>query len=514
MDSSFQGPNHQNDDVFLDALPHCPFNHCPATADTSPESSAEASILSDLNPPSPTPATTVRRRPTRRHSPARESKKNGSDDSSPTVPGASLWSDRNLETPKENEDSPEKCDSNQKKLRSSPSPSVASEEGNEESTLTSAENDDRATDSADSAVEIGNSPINLLDYVTGLVIRAIVFQINAFFVLVKCPVWLTVHAFMFFIDPFGAIRMGKGLLVDILGRVLCGVCGCIGSSAQGWLKEHKSLWNVAFRCGWGLLWSVYVCCILCALLVCSLVVSGILVKSLVEKPFQMSQGFNFDYTKQSPFALVPVMSCDNVGMGHDSGTNVAVGKRMGRRVIPANQKVEVTVSLVVPESEYNTNLGIFQIKVDFLSFDGKTIWTANQPCMLKFISEPIRLMMTFLKIVPLVTGFVSETQTLNVNLRGFVEGNVPTSCLKVTLEHRAEYPPGAGIPQIYDSSVIIESELPLIKRILWRWKLGIFLWIAMMAFMMELLFVLVCCLPIIIPRTRQGSDSARVTGGN
>jgi len=134
--------------------------------------------------------------------------------------------------------------------------------------------------------------------------------------------------------------------------------------------------------------------------------------------------------------------------------------------------------------------------------------------MLKFISEPIRLMMTFLKIVPLVTGFVSETQTLNVNLRGFVEGNVPTSCLKVTLEHRAEYPPGAGIPQIYDSSVIIESELPLIKRILWRWKLGIFLWIAMMAFMMELLFVLVCCLPIIIPRTRQGSDSARVTGGN
>jgi len=366
MDSSFQGPNHQNDDVFLDALPHCPFNHCPATADTSPESSAEASILSDLNPPSPTPATTVRRRPTRRHSPARESKKNGSDDSSPTVPGASLWSDRNLETPKENEDSPEKCDSNQKKLRSSPSPSVASEEGNEESTLTSAENDDRATDSADSAVEIGNSPINLLDYVTGLVIRAIVFQINAFFVLVKCPVWLTVHAFMFFIDPFGAIRMGKGLLVDILGRVLCGVCGCIGSSAQGWLKEHKSLWNVAFRCGWGLLWSVYVCCILCALLVCSLVVSGILVKSLVEKPFQMSQGFNFDYTKQSPFALVPVMSCDNVGMGHDSGTNVAVGKRMGRRVIPANQKVEVTVSLVVPESEYNTNLGIFQVLINYL----------------------------------------------------------------------------------------------------------------------------------------------------
>lgn len=192
------------------------------------------------------------------------------------------------------------------------------------------------------------------------------FQINVFFVLVKCPMWFMVHAFMFFMDPFGAIRKGKGLLVDILGRVLCGVCGCIGSSAQGWLKEHKSLWNVAFRCGWGLLWSVYVCCILFALLVSSLVVSGFLVKSLVEKPFQMSQGFNFDYTKQSPVALVPLMSCDNVGGGLDSEKNVAVGKWMGRRVIPANQKVQVTVSLVLPESEYNTNLGIFQVLVTYL----------------------------------------------------------------------------------------------------------------------------------------------------
>ncbi|ESW31489.1 hypothetical protein PHAVU_002G242400 [Phaseolus vulgaris] len=515
MDSSFPGPNHlndQNDDVFLDALPHCPFDHCLATADTSPESSTDASILSDLNPPPPSPATTIRRRSSRRHSPASEPTKTGSDDTSTTVPFTNLRSDRSLETPKENEDSLEKCDSKQKKLRSSPSPSVATEEGGEESTLTTAENDEGTTDSADSAVELGNPPINSLDYVTGLVIRAIVFQINVFFVLVKCPMWFMIHAFMFFMDPFGAIRKGKGLLVDILGRVLCGVFGCIGSSAQGMLKEHKSLWNVAFRCGWGLLWSVYVCCILFALLVCSLVVSGFLMKSLVEKPFQMSQGFNFDYTKQSPVALVPVMSCDNVGGGHDSKTNVAVGEWMGRRVIPAKQKVQVTVSLVVPESEYNTNLGIFQIKLDFLSFDGKTIWTANQPCMLKFISEPIRLMMTFLKIVPLVTGFISETQTLNIKLRGFVEGNVPTSCLKITLEHRAEYPPGAGIPQIYDSSVIIESELPLFKRIIWHWKLSIFVWISMMAFMMELLFVLVCCLPIIIPRTRQGSGSAPVTG--
>lgn len=148
-----------------------------------------------------------------------------------------------------------------------------------------------------------------------------------------------------------------------------------------------------------------------------------------------------------------------------------------------------------------------------MSSDGKTIWSSNQPCMLKFTSEPIRLITTFLKIVPLVTGYISETQTLNVKMRGFVEGDVPTSCLKVTLEQRAEYSPGAGIPQMYyDSSVVIESELPLFKRIIWHWKICIFAWITMMAFMMELLFVLVCYLPIIIPRTTQRSGSARGTG--
>lgn len=129
--------------------------------------------------------------------------------------------------------------------------------------------------------------------------------------------------------------------------------------------------------------------------------------------------------------------------------------------------------------------------------------------MLRFRSQLIRLITTLLKIVPLVTGYTSETQTLNVKMRGFEEGDLPTSCLKVTLEQRAEYQPGAGIPEIYDASLIVESELPLFKRLLWLWKMSIFIWIAMMAFFTELLFALVCCTPIIIPKTRQRLDSAR-----
>lgn len=143
-----------------------------------------------------------------------------------------------------------------------------------------------------------------------------------------------------------------------------------------------------------------------------------------------------------------------------------------------------------------------QIRVDFLSANGRTLASLSKPCMLQFRSEPICLLSTFLKIVPLIAGYVSETQTLNLKIRGFTEGDVPTACLKVTIEQRAEYPPGAGIPEMYDASLILESELPLFKKILWHWKRTIFIWTSMISFMMELLLTLLCCRPMIIPRAR------------
>ncbi|KAE9601208.1 putative Seipin family protein [Lupinus albus] len=491
----------QNDDVFIDALDDCLFLHCSADGhDDMSESSPSSSTISHPDPPSPSPATTLRRRSIRHRSPIRDSANSTNIDSENILNDGSRTSsrhNRNPEVLKENEIFTEK-------VRSFPSPSAVTEEKKEESTSTTAQNDDvPSDDSAESALELRDSSSNLLDYITGLVISAILFQVKLFVFLMKLPMLSIFHFCMFCVDPYGTIEKGKIYFMEILGRVWDCVFGCIGPSLKRFFNEDKSFWNIAFRCGWGLLWSIYVCCILIALLVSSLMVSGILMNRLVEKRFQMKQVLNFDYTKQKPIAYVPTMSC--AGVVQESETNVAVSEWVSKGVIPAKQKVQVIVSLVVPESGYNRNLGVFQIRVDLLSSNGKTITSSSQPCMLKFRSEPIRLIMTFLKIVPLVTGYISETQTLNVKIRGLVVGDVPTSCLKVTLEQRSEYVPGSGIPQIYDSSILVESELPFIKRIIWYWKMSIFIWITIMAFMMQFLFVLVCCWPIIIPRTRQRS---------
>jgi seipin len=149
-----------------------------------------------------------------------------------------------------------------------------------------------------------------------------------------------------------------------------------------------------------------------------------------------------------------------------------------------------------------------QIRADFLSADGKTLASKSHPSILKFKSEPIRFLLTFLKAAPLVAGYISESQTLALKIKGFTERDVPTSCLKVIIGHRAEYRPGAGIPEIYDASIVLESELPLLKRIIWYWKKTIFIWICMVLFMMELLFALICCRSVIIPRAMLRDGSA------
>lgn len=124
--------------------------------------------------------------------------------------------------------------------------------------------------------------------------------------------------------------------------------------------------------------------------------------------------------------------------------------------------------------------------------------------------------MTFLKVAPLVAGYSLESQNLKVRFRGFTEGDIPTACLRVMIEQRAEFRTGGGIPEIYDASLILESEQPLPKRIIWRWKKTLFIWFGMTMFTMELLFILVCCRSIIMPggRLRDHAANNSITQNN
>lgn len=362
-----------------------------------------------------------------------------------------------------------------------------------------------------------DSSSNILFDLVNLVIKSIGFQVNVLITilslmikLLKFPVLLIYNSYMLVMDPFQIMRRVKRYVMHRFMRSFGFVFEKMLKFVSGCLEEQSSVWRLGLQFGLGCLWSVYVCFVLFGLLVSAFIMGGILMRIMVEEPIRMNEPLSFDYTAKSPVAYVPIMRSPGVTCGVDR--EVEVGMVDGVRVIPPNHKLQVTVSLMLPESDYNRNLGIFQVRVDFLTSNGKVLSSSRRPCMLQFKSNPIRLFSTFLKAVPLVTGYTSESQKLKVELKGFSEGSIPTACLRVIIEQRAEFHPGGGIPEIYAASLTLESQLPFMKRMLWYWKTTLFVWVSMTLFIMEFLFALLCCKPLIIPRLRLRHDRNSRTG--
>ncbi|XP_042477405.1 seipin-2-like [Macadamia integrifolia] len=435
-----------------------------------------------------------------------------------------------LRTLKDHEQVRESFESPQ--LRSSPGPiiSVQEEDSHLDSTVTSANNErvgdsatgdshvdstvtsakhERVEDSTTGDYHVGNldeTSSSFLIFLAGLVVKAIGFQFSILIRFITFPIWLSYYSFMLVIDPFRTVRRAKRYLT---ARIF-GIWDMFWASVSPYmferLKGHK-IGTLIARFGYGIFWSVYVCFMLCGLLILAFVMGGFMMRYIVEEPIQLTEKLNFDYTKRSPVAYVPLTHCSAGLCGSDCKGQDEVKYYVGLRVIPQNQKLELTISLTLPESEYNKKLGVFQVRVDFLSANGRVASSLKDPCMLRFKSEPIHYLETFLKTAPLVAGYSSESQNLNLKMRGFTEGKEPTACLRVVLEQRAEYKPGAGIPEIYDASLVIESDLPLFKRIVWYWKKTIYIWTSLSLLMMELLLALVCCRPILIPRAKPRNSS-------
>lgn len=356
-------PNEDDDhdpDAFFNAMDEFPFYDCLVSFTDQSEPSTSSPSLYHIDPnPSPEilPAsTTLRRRP---------SALSGISGKESNVSSISSEIDSIRDTGrsfrdrkyklylnlKENED---KSESVQARVSGLSGTNI------EGSTVTTA-TDDRAGDSVDSAAELGDTSFNLLVFIAGLVIKAIGLQINIFIWFVTFPFWVLYNSYMFAVDPFQTMKRSREFFIGKVVKLWDLFCGFISPWMNEWLKEHKSIWRVALQCGWGLLWSFYVCFILCGLLVLSLVISGIMMRYFVEEPIQMKEILNFDYTKRSPVAYVPVISCAGTGYGMDSKEQTEVRKNSAFRAIPPKHKIQATVSMTLPESQYNRNLGVFQV---------------------------------------------------------------------------------------------------------------------------------------------------------
>ncbi|XP_062018278.1 seipin-3-like isoform X1 [Rosa rugosa] len=325
-----------------------------------------------------------------------------------------------------------------------------------------------------------------------LLIKTIGFQVSLVVKFFTFPIWLFYFSFMLLLCPFQTLRHIRGYLMTMLLRLWSATFTNFTSAVCGGFKTQNSL---AVKVGFALFRSIHVCCMLLGILASGFVLSGFVMKHLVEKPIKTIETLNFDYTKTSPVALVPLMS-SSVG------------------VIPYGHKLRMIVSLTVPDSEYNHRLGVFQVRVEFLSANGDVTASSSHPCMLQFKSRPIQYIQTFLRSTPLIAGLQSETQVLNIKINEHAEGLEPTTRLKVILEQRAEFHHGEGIPQSYAGSLLLESELPQLKRFVWCWRRTIFVWTSIGSFLAELVFILVFFRPMLVPRGRPEMSSGNTRRSN
>ncbi|PIA61082.1 hypothetical protein AQUCO_00300537v1 [Aquilegia coerulea] len=231
------------------------------------------------------------------------------------------------------------------------------------------------------------------------------------------------------------------------------------------------------KLGYGCLGAFYACMILTAILILALVVGVGLVQFWIEEPVFYQEPIHFDYTQVHPTAVFSFQ-----------------GKK--KKGVPAGQTYYVSLVLLMPESDFNRYIGVFQVTAEAIAVTGNTLAISSQPCMLRYRSLPVRLMHTFIMGVPLLLGISGETQTIGITILKHKEGYPRTRAIRLTLQPRAGT---SGLPQLYSTEIVIRSELPLIKQVVRNWKWTLYVWTSSYVYIIFLVLTICCCRPLFFP---------------
>ncbi|KAH7866804.1 hypothetical protein Vadar_025222 [Vaccinium darrowii] len=268
---------------------------------------------------------------------------------------------------------------------------------------------------------------------------------------------------------------------------------------------NKSLTVLVKKVGVGLLGAVYACVVVTLVMGLAIVLGFVLVHLWVEEPVFVREKLCFDYTDVHPTAV-----CSFHDGGRQDGGGFMVtsyGKKKMGRLVPVGHTFYVSLFLLLPESDFNLQIGIFQLTAELISTNGYVIAKSSQPCMLRFRSLPIRLMRTILMGIPLLLGMTDETEKITIPMLKHREGYPRTEIIRVSLIPRAGT---SFVPQLYEAEIIIYSQPPWSKEIVRRWKWTFCVWTSINIYIM-LLVILVCFFkPLIFPiKTAKNSSSTQ-----
>ncbi|KAI8074038.1 putative adipose-regulatory protein-domain-containing protein [Gongronella butleri] len=149
------------------------------------------------------------------------------------------------------------------------------------------------------------------------------------------------------------------------------------------------------------------------------------------------------------------------------------------------QAYDVFVQLHVPTSDINFNLGNFMIYTELQTQDGTKLAQSSRPAILRYQSQAQRILHVLAKAIPLLVGFLEESQVIAVPL---IEGY---------MEHRSKPVMKAFVSvsdpnvQIYDAQLSIRADFRGLRYYMYHRRIPTAITFIIIFMMIELFFTYV-----------------------
>lgn len=336
---------------------------------------------------------------------------------------------------------------------------------------------------------MSEQPTHFLVWLATLIIHALGYLLKFMLRLPIRLISVCYHSYLFALNVFDYILQAKVKATETDTKVYNDTANLDLGITERVSTMQPTIATGAKRLACGCLTATYAVMILSFLFISAFIFSFFVVKGFVYEPVQMNRDLYFDYTKRLPVASIDFSS---------SKMYPEADSMLKRMLLPA-RRFRATVLLILPESDFNKKLGIFQVTAELLSVTGQVLVSTTQPCMLRFRSTMLQHIKSVLMAIPLLTGLYSETQTLSVTLEWQEKRAFSSASVRVVLAPRAGRPLLTGLPELYGAEIHVNSEISWWLSIIggWRWTLSV--WIGLIVFVGEVVFILCLCRQFLLP---------------
>jgi hypothetical protein len=159
-----------------------------------------------------------------------------------------------------------------------------------------------------------------------------------------------------------------------------------------------------------------------------------------------------------------------VGGGDEMGNKIGIEKV----VLEPGRRYFFELSLTLPESDINKQLGIFMVNVALRSVDRSLLALSKQHSLLPFESLLVSLVRKTIYILPLASGILSETKTITLNaFDKYSDANIkkPVSLVEVSIDvpNSEAFPATMRSIQIQSAELRYGKEMNPIQAIIRKW---------------------------------------------